>query len=418
MSFFKSESKKRLRQLDILRGIAVLLVIGHHVILQPEESGMFQPLVNVLIRFGWSGVDLFFVLSGFLVGGLLFSELRSRSVLDVRRFIIRRGFKIWPAYYAYLLTVFLLLLVREQGNAHRALGDILPNFFHIQNYLGTARPHTWSLAVEEHFYLLLPLLLLLLLKIGGRRPPSVSVSYLPAIAIGVMVLCTGLRYLSIAHQAFDPATNYNPTHLRMDSLFFGVLLGYLYHFKSPLLEKIPRRRYSVLLLGLALVCPMMVIDIRTGWFVTVIGFAMLYVGYGLILLAVVYTPVGEGVLGKLMGSALGRLLAFIGFFSYPIYLWHIDAARLPLQYFAQRGLFGVFPSSWRFILITFIYVIVATAAGVILGTLVEKPALAFRDAFFPSRASALPQPESRFATGECLPEFEVSKPTEQFVKAG
>ena len=88
MSFFKAESKKRLRQLDILRGVAVLLVIGHHVILQPEESGMFQPLVNVLIRFGWSGVDLFFVLSGFLVGGLLFSELRSRSVLDVRRFII------------------------------------------------------------------------------------------------------------------------------------------------------------------------------------------------------------------------------------------------------------------------------------------------------------------------------------------
>src|SRR6266403_1051350 len=197
MSFFKSESK-RLRQLDILRGVAVLLVIGHHVILQPEESGMFQPLVNVLIRFGWSGVDLFFVLSGFL-----------------------------------------LLLVREQGNVHRALGHILPNFFHIQNYLGTARPHTWSLAVEEHFYLLLPLLLLLLLRFGKRsRPPSIS--YLPFIAIGVIILCTGLRYLAIANQPFDPATHYNPTHLRMDSLFFGVLLGYLYHFKSALLERIAR----------------------------------------------------------------------------------------------------------------------------------------------------------------------------------
>ena len=416
MSFFKSESK-RLRQLDILRGVAVLLVIGHHVILQPEESGIFQPLVNVLIRFGWSGVDLFFVLSGFLVGGLLFSELRSRSVLDVRRFIIRRGFKIWPSYYAYLLTVFLILLAREHGNVHRALGHILPNFFHIQNYLGTARPHTWSLAVEEHFYLLLPLLLLLLLRFGkrGRLP---SISYFPFIAIGVMVLCTGLRYLAIAHQPFNPATNYNPTHLRMDSLFFGVLLGYLYHFKSALLERIARHRRSLLFLGLALVCPMMVIDIRTGWFVSVIGFAMLYVGYGLILLAVVYTPIGEGKLGKLMGSSFGRLLAFVGFFSYPIYLWHIDAARLPLQYFAERGLFGVLPSSWRFILITSIYVVLATAAGVILGTLVEKPALAFRDAFFPSRAAALPQTVSRFQTEEGLPELEVSKPTEQFVKAG
>src|SRR5438046_8067275 len=122
MSFFKAESKKRLRQLDILRGVAVLLVIGHHVILQPEESGMFQPLVNVLIRFGWSGVDLFFVLSGCLVGGLLFSELRSRSVMGLRGFMMRRGFKIWPAYYAYLLTVFLLLLLHQQGYVHRALG--------------------------------------------------------------------------------------------------------------------------------------------------------------------------------------------------------------------------------------------------------------------------------------------------------
>src|SRR5258706_313269 len=321
MSFFKSESK-RLRQLDILRGVAVLLVIGHHVILQPEESGIFQPLVNVLIRFGWSGVDLFFVLSGFLVGGLLFTELRSRSVLDVRRFIIRRGFKIWPAYYAYLLTVFLLLLAREHGNVHRALGHILPNFFHIQNYLGTARPHTWSLAVEEHFYLLLHLLLLLLLRFGkrGRLP---SISYFPFIAIGVMVLCTGLRYLAIAHQPFDPATHYNPTHLRMDSLFFGVLLGYLYHFKSTFLERVARHRHSLLFLGLALVCPMMVIDIRTGWFVAVIGFAMLYVGYGLILLAVIYTPIGEGKLCKLMGSSLGRLFAFVGFFSFSIYLLHI-----------------------------------------------------------------------------------------------
>jgi peptidoglycan/LPS O-acetylase OafA/YrhL len=417
MSFFKSESKKRLRQLDILRGVAVLLVIGHHVILQPEESGIFQPLVNVLIRFGWSGVDLFFVLSGFLVGGLLFSELRSRSVLDVRRFIIRRGFKIWPAYYAYLLTVFLILLVREQGNVHRALGHILPNFFHIQNYLGTARPHTWSLAVEEHFYLFLPLLLLLLLTFRkqGRASP---VSYLPFIAIGVMVVCTGLRYLALAHQPFDPATHYNPTHLRMDSLFFGVLLGYLYHFKSGLLERIARYRYSLLFLGLALVCPMMVIDIRAGWFVAVIGFAMLYVGYGLILLAVVYTPIGEGKLGKLMGSSFGRLFAFVGFFSYPIYLWHIDAARLPLQYFAERGLFGAGHLSWRWILITVVYVVLATAAGVILGTLVEKPALAFRDRFFPSRAPALSQTEPRIQAEDCLPELKVTKPTEQFVKAG
>src|SRR5207253_11357047 len=107
-----------------------------------------------------------------------------------------------------------------------------------------------------------------------------------------------------------------------------------------------------------------------------------------------------------------------GFVSCPHYHSHTVAARFTVQYCAERGLSRVLPSSWRFILITSIYVELATAAGVILGTLVEKPALAFRDASFPSRASALAQTASRFQTEECLPELEVSKPTEQFVKAG
>ena len=65
-----------------------------------------EPIANLWMRFGWTGVDLFFVLSGFLVGGLLFRELRQQSGLDVRRFIIRRGFKIWPSYLVFLAAIF------------------------------------------------------------------------------------------------------------------------------------------------------------------------------------------------------------------------------------------------------------------------------------------------------------------------
>jgi len=386
MTSFTTHDSKRMVQLDVLRGVAVLLVMGHHIVLQPNESGVFQPVENVLIRFGWSGVDLFFVLSGFLVGGLLFAELRARGKLDVRRFIIRRGFKIWPSYFVYLFVVFLILLAAEHGNAHRALGHILPNFFHVQNYLGTARPHTWSLAVEEHFYVFLPLLLLVLTL--RKRNKQDLIGALPIIGIAIIVGCTSLRYVMNAGREYDPATHYNPTHLRMDSLFFGVLLGYFYHFKSTWLAKIGSYRYTLLFAGMAMVLPMTIIDIRYSWFVPVFGFLMLYLGYGLILLAVIYTPLSEGILGSVLGSSFGRVLAFIGFFSYPIYLWHIDLARLPLQALARTGFLSVLSPTWRWIAFTLIYVTLATSAGVVLGLLVERPALALRDRFFPSRTRA------------------------------
>lgn len=376
-----STTKNRMLQLDVLRGVAVLLVMGHHIVLQPDESGVFGPLENVFIRFGWSGVDLFFVLSGFLVGGLLFAELRTRGRLDVRRFIIRRGFKIWPSYFAYLFVLLALFLVAEHGDAHRAIGHILPNFFHVQNYLGTARPHTWSLAVEEHFYVFLPLLLLLLTFRNNRS----RLHALPYIGLAIIVICTSLRFLINAGRVYDAATHYNQTHLRMDSLFFGVLIGYFYHFKGEWLQRVGSYRYTLLLVGIGLVIPMTIIDIREDWFVSVFGFSLLYFGYGAILLAVIYTPLSDGLVGKLMASTFGKVLAFIGFFSYPIYLWHIDMARLPLQALARAGYLSSLSGSWRWVAFTIIYVVTATLAGVVLGLLIEKPALAIRDRLFPSR---------------------------------
>jgi peptidoglycan/LPS O-acetylase OafA/YrhL len=175
-----------------------------------------------------------------------------------------------------------------------------------------------------------------------------------------------------AGREYDPATHYNPTHLRMDSLFFGVLLGYFYHFKSTWLAKIGSYRYTLLFAGMAMVLPMTIIDIRYSKFVPVFGFLMLYLGYGLILLAVIYTPLSEGILGSVLGSSFGRVLAFIGFFSYPIYLWHIDLARLPLQALARTGFLSVLSPTWRWIAFTLIYVTLATSAGVVLGLFSRK----------------------------------------------
>src|SRR5437899_9939924 len=189
----------RLAYLDILRGVASLLVVTYHSISRgagplPKEVSLDSPLMKVPYCIVRTQVDLFFVLSGFLIGGLLFRELRSRSSLDVGRFIIRRGFKIWPSYFMFLAGICLIrvFLLHEPWHHLRLLK---PNLFHIQNYAGAVyAPHTWSLAVEEHFYLALPFLLVLL--VWRRKAPLTSIPGLPAIALLVFVGCAVLRSLT------------------------------------------------------------------------------------------------------------------------------------------------------------------------------------------------------------------------------
>src|SRR5436190_1807353 len=83
--------RNRSLQLDMLRGIAILLVLGAHCVAAPAGLGIMQPVADAWRRIGWAGVDLFFVLSGFLVSGLMFAEYQKRQNVDVRRFVIRRG---------------------------------------------------------------------------------------------------------------------------------------------------------------------------------------------------------------------------------------------------------------------------------------------------------------------------------------
>ena len=127
------------------------------------ETGSWKDVSDTIVRFGWSGVDLYFVLSGILVGGLLFDEIRRRYSVDIRRFLVRRAFEIRPMYFAYIAATPVLLHLRDDDPWGRAFRETLPNLLHLQNYLGTRRGHTWSLAVEEHFYLELPVLLCILL---------------------------------------------------------------------------------------------------------------------------------------------------------------------------------------------------------------------------------------------------------------
>lgn len=379
---------RRMVQLDVLRAVAILLVLGRHPVIEPEDAGLLYWPAKLWLNFGWTGVDLFFVLSGFLVGGLLLGELHKRGSLDAVRFIIRRGFKIWPAYYTLVLGS--LILKARQGGWLWSARLYLPFLVHVQNYSSTVLQQlgqTWSLAVEEHFYLALPLLLLLLTSFG-RRPNGVRA--VPLIALMVMLFCTVGRFILNWDRPFNLLTHTYPTHLRIDGLAMGVLLAYLHHFHPAVLPRIARRRSLLLLIGAALVSPMLFVDLENR-FVWTIGYDMLYIGYACILVAFVYTPVGSqgGWLGRFFSGLVARVLAAIGLFSYSIYLWHLSIGRHAVEFLIDHTSFLTnFPSAaWLFWLTA--YLTIAIGTGVVMGKLIEFPALSLRDWLFPPRASAL-----------------------------
>ena len=123
----------RLAELDFLRGIAIIMVIGYHGAMPASAAGRLEPFIRAWQSWGWTGVDLFFVLSGFLVGGLLFREIRLHGRLEVRRFIIRRGLKIWPMYYAFLCIGFPIVMLRSHLSIGYTSHLFLPYLLHLQN---------------------------------------------------------------------------------------------------------------------------------------------------------------------------------------------------------------------------------------------------------------------------------------------
>ena len=207
--------------LDLLRLLAVLLVMGRHLASPAGSGQLTEGVFSPLIRGGWIGVDIFFVLSGILISALLFREYKATGSINVPRFLIRRALKIYPAYWCLLLPtiVFSFLVSRNAGvelPARKIIGELL----FMQNYVGRLWGHTWSLAIEEHFYIGFAVLL----SVAGYF--SRGLQWIPRLCTFTFVLCLGLRILvwqSTNEFRFDAQVT--PTHLRIDSLMAGVLLS-------------------------------------------------------------------------------------------------------------------------------------------------------------------------------------------------
>jgi peptidoglycan/LPS O-acetylase OafA/YrhL len=208
-----SAASKRIPQLDAIRGVAILLVILHN---QREQYPSLH-LQGVFAN-GWMGVDLFFVLSGFLITGILVDTKHTDGYL--KNFYARRCLRIWPLYYSVIFFMFVVVPFLRPSDAHTLVESSSPWWAYplfLQNFLipiptNGAGPLgvTWSLAIEEQFYLAWPLVIRYFSHAQLRR-----------IAIWVMCLSPALRF----YLSFHDVNLYTNVFCRLDGLMAGALLA-------------------------------------------------------------------------------------------------------------------------------------------------------------------------------------------------
>lgn len=349
-----SRQRARIEGLDVLRGIAVLLVIGRHYMIAPLWK-----------RIGWSGVDIFFVLSGFLVSGLLFREFRRDGSVGLKRFWIRRAFKIYPPFLIMLgVTAAMRLRTGPAFDASRILAELTWT----QNYFPGLWVHTWSLAVEEHFYVILPLLFAFLIARNYRINDPFRA--LPTITAVVAIAVLLMRAIEVYYVGFEPRIHLFATHLRIDALLFGVMLSYFYWYHRDVLLKIAVKRKSWLFTGTAsLVAPVFFLPVEH-WLIYTVGLTLVYVGSGC---AVMLSLVGNYHTGH-----LSTLFRSIGKRSYSIYLWHL-AVLNSLAIVRDTPALARIPG-----IEAIVYVLGSVLVGFIMYALIEVPAIRLRDYLVPA----------------------------------
>ena len=367
----KAIVRNRTIELDFLRGIAIIAVMGYHFHTVATGFRVIPIIQYPFTHFGREGVNLFFTLSGFLVGGLLLRQYASTGVIDARRFIVRRIFKIWPAYYV-------LIAFHMVAGRHPLSTFAVQNLTHLQNYLGTSISQTWSLAVEEHFYLLLPALLLLFARWKLRA--NAILAMLGLICLAVLIG----RSIVVANGGLDAA--FFQTQYRIDSLLAGVMLAAVYWMKPDLYRRLAQKK-SMLLAIVGFLVAWLAFATRHDALDESIGYTIQSAGYvALIVLMLEHT-------GAMARMWLFRAIAWVGVYSYGIYLWHSIAFAPADILIAKTSALGL-PALVIWALALAFQIAIAISAGYITTRLVEFPFLLLRNALFPAQGVASAEPSA------------------------
>lgn len=369
----------RLHGLDALRAVAILLVFAYHY--QVFVSG--QPTFGWLSEIGWAGVDLFFVLSGYLIANQLMGGMARGGQLSLPRFYGRRLLRTLPNFYVVLALYWLFPQVMG-GREPPPLWRFLTFTQNITLMPGTAFSHAWSLCIEEQFYLVLPAVLLLGASLRQHRRALAWSS----IVVLTLAAILWRDHLWTLYGTLDPAAGYYP-HLyygslaRLDEFLPGVAVALLKHGHPKAWSALMARPRMLLVIGLAAALSMLTAMLH-GYYIDGYGYGRAMSAWGYSALAwsfalmVLAAQAPRGVLARVEvpgAQALAR-------WSFALYLTH-----KPIAYALAKPLaaWGMTRQSG---LMALIIGIACLLGGWLLYRAVERPFLQLRDRWIPSQFTA------------------------------
>lgn len=317
--------RKHYPELDGLRAIAIVLVVAFHCREIAAPQGLDERIVHRFLESGWIGVDLFFVLSGLLITGILFDTVEKKDFLI--RFYVRRGLRIFPIYYFSLIAVPIVFYLLDQpqfaGSVDTAYWLFFQNWLHAFHQVPDERfGHFWSLAVEEQFYIVWPLLFLVLY--GHKRALQLF-----AALIGASIL---FRIFLVHYGTLN--AGYFSTISHIDGLVAGSALAYVFRQGYDMAKL--RQLFTMILTA----SPVSLLTV----FIVAQGFHNsndIVLVYGVLSLSVFFCSVVALSLILPEGSAPRAFLripwmTFTGRISYGIYVYHWPLTLMLLQFWPEN----------------------------------------------------------------------------------
>ncbi|HVX85706.1 MAG TPA: acyltransferase [Phycisphaerae bacterium] len=371
-------TRRHVRALDGIRGLAVLLVMGHHFLMNFPAIGGRDAFFLSFLRAGWFGVDLFFVLSGYLITGILL-DAKNRPHA-IRNFYIRRALRIFPLYFAILAICTLLLpaLFPSANPAPRAalpwLWTYTSNFYNAHGGWLAGDwfdfSHLWSLAIEEHFYLLWPWLILF---VPERR-------LIPAC---ITLLVTVILLRTAYSTAFPDDVNgpYLLTPFRCDGLILGGLLAMIHRTRG--LDQIERPARLLLTGGTILLIAAIA---RFGGIPRPAGPAgcWTYTGLALLFTALVAVALTSPSLNALFSH---QALRTLGKYSYALYLFHWLLRPMFLKLMTSSSISTVATTRGAALVAILLWIAATAVCTFLSWNLLERPCLALKDRWAPPEAA-------------------------------
>ncbi|HZZ67396.1 MAG TPA: acyltransferase [Phenylobacterium sp.] len=360
--------------LDLLRAIAILWVMYYHagvLDLLPQDDPVATP--------GWMGVDLFFALSGYLIGSQLLRPISRGEHLDPARFYLRRALRTFPAYLAVVALYFTVPIFRERPTIE-PLWQFLT--FTENLFIDFSRPrafsHVWSLCVEEQFYLVAPVVIWLMAR---RATAAKTIALCLALLVGGMALrgyiwthdLAPLQNIPHGHLAQRYQERiYYPTWTRLDGLLGGVALALAASFRPDLWARMMRRADLFAVAGVVCVLGgIWIFSGPRGLVPTVFGYPLVSIG----MTALVAAAAGPtGILGRQAIPGAATIAAM----AYSLYLTHKQIYHM-VHVAVGASLDG------RPVLAFLTYAGAAMAGGAILYLAVERPFLRLRERLGPGR---------------------------------